>query len=196
MTYAAFVPGVPALRSAVSATTATSLHALPPTTTSISSLLLSSAATTSEIYAGAHSITGAKEFEPMLPDPGALLGMVAIIVMSAVAYYVWDTQVVPTSRTKLALQKRKGGQVDQYLEELLDEQASRDRKLEQWLFTDWLETKSSARQKKAGRQKEPALPILKNAKWNSGDNPVLAATALIILGVTFASVTEQISALL
>ena len=65
-----------------------------------------------------------------------------------------------------------------------------DRAFERWLFSDWLNDNKSAR--KAGRQKEAALPILKNAKWNSGDNPVLAATALISLGVLFTAVTERI----
>jgi hypothetical protein len=48
------------------------------------------------------------------------------------------------------------------------------RGFERWLFTDWL-TKSD---KKGGRQKEPALPILKQVKWNSGDNPVLVTAAM------------------
>jgi hypothetical protein len=68
-----------------------------------------------------------------------------------------------------------------------------DRSLERWLFTDWLLDNKSER--KAGRQKEAALPILKDAKWNSGDNPVLAATLLIGLGVLFTSVTERVASL-
>ena len=48
------------------------------------------------------------------------------------------------------------------------------RDFERWLFTDWL-SKPGA---KGGRQKEPALPILKDAKWNSGDNPVLVTAAM------------------
>jgi hypothetical protein len=66
-----------------------------------------------------------------------------------------------------------------------------DRGFERWLFTDWLIDNKSARQ--AGRQKEPALPILKNAKWNSGDNPVLAATALLSMGLLFSAVTERVA---
>ena len=66
-----------------------------------------------------------------------------------------------------------------------------NRAFERWLFTDWLRDNKSERQ--PGRQKEPALPILKDAKWNSGDNPVLAATLLIGLGVVFTSVTERIA---
>ena len=48
------------------------------------------------------------------------------------------------------------------------------RGFERWLFTDWLNKPD----KKGGRQKEPALPILKQAKWNSGDNPVLVTAAM------------------
>lgn len=63
------------------------------------------------------------------------------------------------------------------------------RDFERWLFTDWLSKPAS----KGGRQKEPALPILKEAKWNSGDNPVLVTAAIMMLGVVIASVTERIA---
>ena len=48
------------------------------------------------------------------------------------------------------------------------------RDFERWLFTDWLNKLDT----KGGRQKEPAFPILKEAKWNSGDNPVLVTAAM------------------
>ena len=48
------------------------------------------------------------------------------------------------------------------------------RDLERWLFSDWLNKPDA----KGGRQKEPALPVLKEAKWNSGDNPVLVTAAM------------------
>jgi hypothetical protein len=60
------------------------------------------------------------------------------------------------------------------------------RRFERWLFADWLQYSST--------KKEAALPILKKAKWNSGDNPVLAATALILVGVTLTAIVEHISA--
>lgn len=72
-------------------------------------------------------------------------------------------------------------------------QSEADRNFERWLFTDWLQDNKSAR--RAGRQKEPALPILKDAKWNSGDNPVLAASALIGIGVLFTAFTERVASL-
>lgn len=186
------------------------------------SLLVSSAATTSTVYSYATThagATAATEFDPVIPDTGALLGILAIVLASAAATWVWANQVVPVSRTKLALSKRDG-EIKEYLEELeslqqqpnssmnnIDESGetevgvtnNNNRQLEKWLFTDWLEQKKekdSAGTRKPGRQKEPALPILKSAKWNSGDNPVLAATALIMAGVVLASITEQLSSIL
>ncbi|GAX09635.1 hypothetical protein FisN_19Lu101 [Fistulifera solaris] len=137
-------------------------------------------------------------FEPVIPDGSVMMGMISIVLLSGLAFYVWQEQVVPVSRTKLALSKRRGA-VKQYLDELSAEEAivrsegrsSSSRSFERWLFTDWL----VQREKKLTGQsikKEPALPILKDAKWNSGDNPVIAATGLIGLCVLIASLTERI----
>eukprot|EP00640_Fibrocapsa_japonica_P005812 CAMPEP_0113938900 /NCGR_PEP_ID=MMETSP1339-20121228/5313_1 /TAXON_ID=94617 /ORGANISM="Fibrocapsa japonica" /LENGTH=121 /DNA_ID=CAMNT_0000942227 /DNA_START=335 /DNA_END=700 /DNA_ORIENTATION=- /assembly_acc=CAM_ASM_000762 len=115
---------------------------------------------------------------------------------------VWANGVVPVSRTKLALSKRDGD-VRKYLDELktdannesnVDEKGvikpnvGDGRDVERWLFSDWLNSGTS---KQGGRKKEPALPVLKSAKWNSGDNPVLVASALIGLGVLITSITER-----
>ena len=62
------------------------------------------------------------------------------------------------------------------------------RDFERWLFSDWLNKPGA----KGGRRKEPALPILKEAKWNSGDNPVLVTAAIMIMGIVLASITERI----
>jgi len=159
-------------------------------------------------------------FEPIAPDTTTLVGFASIVVLCAVAAWVWANQVVPVSRTKLALSK-KNGPVKDYLDELrqaggeqqvVNENGSQeatalasnvtmafdnsttivagDRALERWLFTDWLQKAPATA---GGRQKPSALPVLKDAKWNSGDNPVLAATALIILGVILTAVTERIA---
>jgi hypothetical protein len=64
------------------------------------------------------------------------------------------------------------------------------RNFERWLFSDWLNDNKSA---KGGRQKPSALPVLKNAKWNSGDNPVLVTTAMLMVGVIVAAITERFS---
>lgn len=110
--------------------------------------------------------------------------------------------MVPVSRTKLALSKRDG-EVKQYLDELrasstnateyseIKANVGDGRDVERWLMSDWLNDNKSAGGK-SGRQKEPALPILKKAKWNSGDNPVVVTAAIMMIGIVIASVTERI----
>jgi hypothetical protein len=56
-------------------------------------------------------------YEPMLPDSTIVGGMIAVIILSIVAAIVWNTQVVPISRTKLAISKSRGS-VRAYLEDL------------------------------------------------------------------------------
>lgn len=179
-------------------------------------------ATTSSLQV-ADAAVASPSFEPVAPDTTTLLGFGGIVVLCAIAGWVWANQVVPVSRTKLALSK-KSGPVREYLDELREAGATSttslnnsttteallvnattdnvateqqrikeyDRAFERWLFTDWLEQPSAT----AGRKKEPALPILKDAKWNSGDNPVVAATGLILLGVLFTAVTERIATMI
>ncbi len=168
--------------------------------------------------------TPAGVYEPILPSTETLLGMGLIVVLCVIVAWVWQNQVVPTSRTNLAISKSRG-QVKEYLDELRasdvkyyqndgasdntttlviaddlpsmqqGRQRSGDaRAIERWLFTDWLRDNKSER--RSGRQKDPALPILKDAKWNSGDNPVLAATLLIGLGVIFTAISERVTTLI
>ena len=70
----------------------------------------------------------------------------------------------------------RDGALGSYLEELRegqkDDETSSGRQLEKWFLSDWL--KGSASRKPA------ALPFLPKAKFNSGDNPILAAAALIM----------------
>ena len=171
-------------------------------------------------------------FEPIVPDETTLLGFGIVVVVCAIAAFVWSNQVVPISRTKLALAKQRNSnsELRQYLDELqalelnstgtsqsrevtesvdadlsvetmrntdmqsidstLNPERTNNRAFERWLFTDWLVQDQN---RKSGRQKEPAIPILKSAKWNSGDNPVLAATALILSGVLLTAITERIA---
>ena len=167
----------------------------------------------------ADSADGARVFEAVAPDSSLLIGFGAVVLICAVAGYVWAEEVVPVSRTKLALSKRSGD-VKEYLDELrdageADEAANSEatsmsmvgeeqspaavtetrngREFERWLFSDWLNRPAG----KGGRQKEPALPIpiLKSAKWNSGDNPVLVTALIMIVGVVVASVTERVATL-
>jgi hypothetical protein len=167
------------------------------------------------------------DYPAILPSSETLAGLGVTALLCLVAAWVWSTQVVPVSRTKLALSKRTGP-VRDYLDELrataasasspmlpssssssslVDDDANASnatttvstqddtRALERWLFTDWLNAQTTA-PRTSGRQKEAAVPILKDAKWNSGDNPVLAATALIAMGVIATSITERIVAII
>ena len=191
------------------------------------------------------SVTGQEPtgvYEAVLPETGTLVGMGFILVLCVALYLVWDTQVVPVSRTKLAISKNRG-EVKEYLDELKASTPSSstrdpsdpisskaiaaetgsetypvgksssiestnvtlvsetdisvssatfdDRAFERWLFTDWLQDNKS--EKKSGRQKEPALPILKSARWNSGDNPVVVAAFLMLVGILFTAVTERLA---
>lgn len=172
-----------------------------------------------------------KTFEPIPPTIETGAGMLVIVFLTLIATWVWSNQVVPISRTNLALSKRQGP-LKEYLDELRTSEyhaeietttteatttitttnntevgmantkvpfighannsyRKKSRAFERWLFADWLRENKSAR--KTGRQKEPALPILKNAKWNSGDNPILVATAFISLGVLITSIAERIT---
>jgi hypothetical protein len=163
-------------------------------------------------------------YDAVLPQTETLVGMGVISVLCVVLYFVWSEQVVPVSRTKLAISKSRG-EVKAYLDELkatanpspatmeitnttedrVDSTesigtgsdpsrpslSSSERSFERWLFTDWLKDNKSER--KGGRQKEPALPILKDAKWNSGDNPIVVASLLMLVGLVLSALTERIS---
>eukprot|EP00535_Pseudo-nitzschia_heimii_P006314 CAMPEP_0197189892 /NCGR_PEP_ID=MMETSP1423-20130617/20607_1 /TAXON_ID=476441 /ORGANISM="Pseudo-nitzschia heimii, Strain UNC1101" /LENGTH=202 /DNA_ID=CAMNT_0042642137 /DNA_START=217 /DNA_END=825 /DNA_ORIENTATION=- len=192
------------------------------------------------------SVTGqepAGVYEAVLPQTETLVGMGFILVLCVALYWVWENQVVPVSRTKLAISKNRGD-VKEYLDELKASAPSSsvenssvsmssqsiaseawsqtdpvgestiqsvnvtvvsdantpvssssttadDRAFERWLFTDWLQDNKS--DKKGGRQKEPALPILKSARWNSGDNPVVVAAFLMLVGILVTVVTERLA---
>jgi hypothetical protein len=110
----------------------------------------------------------------------------AMITTSIVLYFaatLWWNSVVPTQRLKLSKSKRIGG-VKSYLDGLKSDSEENNRKFEKWLFADWL--------RKDPDPKSGAIPFLKKEKWNSGDNPVLAAFASIMFCVVIASVTERI----
>jgi len=158
-------------------------------------------------------------FEAVAPDASLLVGFGSVLVLCIAAGFVWANDVVPVSRTKLAISKSRGD-VREYLDGLKnDDGTSLDgsestltpyseqeenvgesphpgksngdgRGFERWLFSDWLNDTPGTG---GGRKKEPALPILKKAKWNSGDNPVLVTVAIMMLGVVVASVTERIA---
>jgi hypothetical protein len=127
----------------------------------------------------ATSSTTATDFEPILPDTNTLIGFGILTLLCVICALVWSNEVVPISRSKLAISKSRG-QVRVYLDDLKAE----PRPLETWLMSDWLADNKS--------RKQPAIPLLKRAKWNSGDNPVVVTAAMMLVGIVVASVTERI----
>ena len=134
--------------------------------------------------------TARAAYEPSPLDPNIIYSQIAVIAASGGAAAFWWNVLVPARRTELALEKRnkEEGALGGYLEELrevdrtaedVDGESSIDKRpFERWLLSDWLREKS--------QQKAAALPFLPKAKFNSGDNPILAATALIMgTGVIF-----------
>ena len=191
------------------------VHSLMPayaTTSRISSLSshsfsVSSLSTSSHLHA-VESTPTIQTFEAVLPDTSLLIGFGSVVILCVIAAFVWANEVVPVSRTKLAISKSRGevreyldGLEQKYVEESPDETGDLSetrinamveedgRGFERWLFSDWLNKSTS----KGGRQKEPALPILKDAKWNSGDNPVLVTAGIMMIGIVLASITERVS---
>jgi hypothetical protein len=49
-----------------------------------------------------------KTFEAVAPDTSILVGLGVVLLISIAAGFVWNNDVVPISRTKLALSKRDG----------------------------------------------------------------------------------------
>lgn len=119
-------------------------------------------------------------FEPILPDTTTLAGFGILTVLCVIAAFVWSNDVVPVSRSKLAISKSRGD-VKAYLDDL---KIADDRPFQTWLFSDWLTENKS--------RKAPAIPLLKRAKWNSGDNPVVVTAAIMMVGILVASVSERI----
>ena len=111
-----------------------------------------------------------RHYTPTPVDPSVIAQQLAVIGVSGAAGFVWWTQTVPAKRLEVSRSK-KSGEIAELLDELDEAEATGDRKLERWVLTDWREP---------SRRKEPALPMLPKSKFNSGDNPVLAAAALIM----------------
>ena len=111
-----------------------------------------------------------RRYTPTPVDPSVVAQQLAVVGASGAAGFVWWTQTVPAKRLEVSRSK-KSGEIAELLDELDEAEATGDRKLERWLLTDWREP---------SRRKEPALPMLPKSKFNSGDNPVLAAAALIL----------------
>ena len=111
-----------------------------------------------------------RHYTPTPVDPSVIAQQLAVVGASGAAGFVWWTQTVPAKRLEVSRSK-KSGEIAELLDELDEAEATGDRKLERWLLTDWREP---------SRRKEPALPMLPKSKFNSGDNPIVAAAALIM----------------
>ena len=134
----------------------------------------------------------ASDYTPSPMDTSLIYQQLTVIAASASAFSVWWLVLVPARRTELAKEKRdkSEGSLGNYLLELREadsaatEGAVNEKGFERWLMRDWLSEKS---QKKAA-----ALPFLPKAKFNSGDNPILVATALIIGTGVFSSALDRL----
>eukprot|EP01041_Mallomonas_annulata_P010723 gene10723-22389_t len=121
-----------------------------------------------------------------LPPTETVEAFIGVTIVSSIAAVYWWNVVVPQKRKEL-LQSKNQGEVRDYLDTLRDEerndQKTASKSMLRWFFTDWLTKKS--------RPKSAALPFLKKAKWNSGDNPILVASGAIIACVIAASLAER-----
>ena len=127
-----------------------------------------------------------RHYTPTPVDPSVVAQQLAVIGVSGAAGFVWWTQTVPAKRLEVSRSK-KSGEIAELLDELDEAEATGDRKLERWVLTDWREP---------SRRKEPALPMLPKSKFNSGDNPILAAAALILSFGVANALAERASSLL
>merc|ERR1719231_226120 len=115
----------------------------------------------------------------MTPEMMITFSTLTIILVGTAIF--WWTTIIPQQRTKLAISKSRG-EVKEYLEELKEDATNEDggnRGFERWLNA------------KKGDVKPGALPFLKKAKWNSGDNPLLVAFGGIMSLVIAASFAER-----
>ena len=127
-----------------------------------------------------------RHYTPTPVDPSVIAQQLAVIGVSGAAGFVWWTQTVPAKRLEVSRSK-KSGEIAELLDELDEAEATGDRKLERWLLTDWREP---------SRRTEPALPMLPRSKFNSGDNPIVAAAALILSFGVANALAERASSLL
>lgn len=117
-------------------------------------------------------------FEPQVPTQ-ALGGMLATTGVLAGATGIWWNEVIPQKRGDL-MESKRSGDVGALLSDIKNS-TDEEYRLERWFFTDWLK-----------KEKKPAaIPFLKKAKWNSGDNPVLVAFGGIMSLVIAASLAER-----
>eukprot|EP01036_Dinobryon_divergens_P033846 gene33846-43732_t len=124
-------------------------------------------------------------------SPEIVYSIAGVLSILAVTVYIWWTLVIPQQRSKLAISKKKGD-VKQFLDSIDDDSNNEDnndgqKRMLRWVFTDWLRNRNIDTRV----SKDAALPFLKKAKWNSGDNPILVAFGAIMACVIAASLAER-----
>ena len=125
-------------------------------------------------------------YSAQIPDPLILGGFVSLTILLFGTTLYWWNIVIPQQRTSLANSKYRG-EIKTYLDDLENSvESSFYVRLQSWFFTDWLE-----KRRKRSQSKPSALPFLKKAKWNSGDNPILVAFAGIMACVLASSILER-----
>ena len=126
--------------------------------------------------------------DAQLPSAEVLGGFVGLSAILVVTTLFWWNVVIPQQRTRLAISKSRGEVSDmlQRLEESEQTDASPGLAVQRWLFADWLA------QRKRRTAKPAAIPFLKKAKWNSGDNPILVAMAGIMSLVLASAISERV----
>ena len=122
-------------------------------------------------------IINTKTFEPQLGIEQLQSMGILTSVLILVSLYWWNV-VIPTKRTEVAKSKNNG-EIKEYLDEIRDDD---EKRFERWFLSDWLNKNN---------KKSSAIPFLKKAKWNSGDNPILVAFAGILSLVLVASIAER-----
>jgi hypothetical protein len=171
--------------------------------------------------ASAQMVTAiASDYVPSPLDSSVIFRQLGVMGLTGASFYFWWDVLVPARRTELAKEKRdkSEGGLGNYLDQLREADASaelqrqkingatvklcdssqegdetsaklvgeskpRSRTFERWLLRDWLSEKS--------QEKAAALPFLPKAKFNSGDNPILVATGLIMITGVISSVFER-----
>jgi len=78
-------------------------HATATAASSVASLSMSLSISTS-------SSSTDRVFEAVAPNPAVLAAMGSVVLLCVAAGYVWANDVVPVSRTKLAISKSRGGE--------------------------------------------------------------------------------------
>lgn len=106
------------------------------------------AAVVAAAAAATAAATAPVTFEPRL-DAGVLATQAVVLALCASAAAYWWLVVVPSERAALARSKRRG-EVGSYLEGLEQAGQAKERGLERWFYTEWLQTRQKKRQQAAG----------------------------------------------